>query len=372
MEMTASTLIIQALHGLVYGMLLFLVASGMTLVFGMMDILNIAHAAFYMLGAYLGYTVLVTTGNFWLALIVAPVGVGFIGTLVERFFVRKAHGYGHAFELLITFGVFLVITEAVKWIWGDFPRPVDAPASLSGSVRFLGFQYPVYRFFILAISAVVMAALLYVFLKTRIGIRIRAAVSDAEMVDVLGVNVPRLFLSVFSDLENLMKTGAALGWKCVTGSYYLSDPFSAQIVKNAGIGSATADIYMITIDTPENKEFIRDWYAEHKTGPVVSHYPDLFSGRCYYSVRWLADVIKKAGGTEAEKIIPAWEGMEYNMPWGKVTMRKCDHQMITPGVAAVVQAKSEFYDFPFIGKPTFIPAEAITVPPAETGNPRCK
>jgi branched-chain amino acid transport system permease protein len=198
MEWTASTLIIQALHGLVYGMLLFLVASGMTLVFGMMDILNIAHAAFYMLGAYLGFTVLAATGNFWLALIVGPVGVGFVGALVERFFLRKVHKYGHAFELLITFGVFFVITEAVKWIWGDFPRPVDVPPSLSGSVHLLGAQYPVYRFFILVISFIVLAGLLYVFLKTRIGIRIRAAVSDAQMVDALGVNVPRLFLGVFS------------------------------------------------------------------------------------------------------------------------------------------------------------------------------
>ena len=89
MELTASILIIQALHGLVYGMLLFLVASGMTLVFGMMDILNIAHAAFYMLGAYLGCAVLMATGSFWLALVVAPVAVGILGALVERFFLRK-------------------------------------------------------------------------------------------------------------------------------------------------------------------------------------------------------------------------------------------------------------------------------------------
>jgi branched-chain amino acid transport system permease protein len=198
MEVTASELIIQALHGLVYGMLLFLVASGMTLVFGMMDILNIAHAAFYMLGAYLGYTMLLATGNFWLALIVAPVCVGFVGALVERFFLRSVHSYGHAFELLITFGVFFVITEVVKWIWGDFPRPVDCPPALSGSVHLLGFQYPVYRLFILVISFIVLVGLLYVFLNTRVGIRIRATVSDGQMVDALGVDVPRLFLGVFA------------------------------------------------------------------------------------------------------------------------------------------------------------------------------
>lgn len=198
MELTFSSVMIQALHGLVYGMLLFLVASGLTLVFGMMDVLNIAHAAFYMLGAYIGSTILMVTGNFWLALILAPVCIGLLGALVERFFLRKVHVYGHAFELLVTFGVFFVIGEVVKWIWGNYPRSMDVPAFLSGSVQIVGLTYPVYRFFILIISAIVLGVLLFVFVKTRIGIQIRAAVSDSEMVNVLGVNVPRLFLGVFS------------------------------------------------------------------------------------------------------------------------------------------------------------------------------
>jgi len=128
MEVTLSSMVVQGLHGLVYGMLLFLVASGLTLVFGMMDVLNIAHAAFYMLGAYIGSTILVVTGSFWPALVLAPVAVGLLGALVERFFLRKVHVHGHAFELLITFGVFFVVGEVVKWIWGNFPRPVDPPA----------------------------------------------------------------------------------------------------------------------------------------------------------------------------------------------------------------------------------------------------
>jgi branched-chain amino acid transport system permease protein len=198
MELTLSSFVIQALHGLVYGMLLFLVASGLTLVFGMMDVLNIAHAAFYMLGAYLGSTLLVATGNFWVALVVAPVGVGLLGALVERFFLRKVHIHGHAFELLITFGVFFVIGEVVKWIWGNFPRPMDVPEFLAGSAQFAGITYPVYRFFILIISGLVLLALGYVFMKTRLGIAVRAAVSDPSMVNALGINVPRLFLGVFS------------------------------------------------------------------------------------------------------------------------------------------------------------------------------
>ncbi len=198
MELTFSSLVIQALHGLVYGMLLFLVASGLTLVFGMMDVLNIAHAAFYMLGAYIGSSVLVVTGNFWVALFVAPLAVGLLGALVERFFLRKVHIHGHAFELLITFGVFFVIGEMVKWIWGNFPRPMDVPGVLSGSLHWMGITYPVYRFFILIISAFVLLVLGYVFMRTRLGIAIRAAVSDASMVNALGINVPKLFLGVFS------------------------------------------------------------------------------------------------------------------------------------------------------------------------------
>lgn len=174
------------------------------------------------------------------------------------------------------------------------------------------------------------------------------------------------------DLDNLFKAGASLGWKVITGNYFLNDPIRLQIIKEAGIGHVTADSYMITIDNPENKKFVEEWYDKHKGMDLGFWYPDLSMGRAYYAIQWLADVIKKAGSTDAEKIIKAWEGASYTMPWGKVTMRACDHQMITPGVAAVIQPKSEFFPFPYIGKAIVIPEEELTVPPAETGNPRCK
>jgi branched-chain amino acid transport system permease protein len=198
METGLSIILIQAIHGLVYGMLLFLVASGLTLVFGMMDVLNIAHAGFYMLGAYIGSTIAAVTGNFLLALLAAPLCMALVGGLVERFFLKKVHVHGHAFELLITFGVFYVIGEVVKWFWGNFPRPVDVPTFLSGAISLLGATYPSYRVFILLISFLILAAMLYVFMKTRIGINVRAAVSDPEMVNALGINVPRLMLGVFA------------------------------------------------------------------------------------------------------------------------------------------------------------------------------
>jgi branched-chain amino acid transport system permease protein len=198
METGLSIILIQAIHGLVYGMLLFLVASGLTLVFGMMDVLNIAHAGFYMLGAYIGSTIAAVTGNFFLALLAAPLAMALVGGLVERFFLRKVHVHGHAFELLITFGVFYVIGEVVKWFWGNYPRAVDVPSFLSGAISLLGATYPSYRVFILLISFLILAAMLYVFMKTRVGINVRAAVSDPEMVNALGINVPRLMLGVFA------------------------------------------------------------------------------------------------------------------------------------------------------------------------------
>jgi len=188
----------QALHGMVYGMLLFLVSSGLTLVFGMMGILNIAHAAFYMLGAYLAYTTVAATGSFWLSLLVAPIVVGLLGAAVERGLLRRIHRYGHAYELLLTFGLFYMMAEAVRWIWGNYTLQVPTPELLTGSIPLLGSQYPVYRLFILAFSALICLAMAGVLLRTRVGIIIRSAVADGEMVSALGINTPLVALGVFS------------------------------------------------------------------------------------------------------------------------------------------------------------------------------
>jgi len=182
----------------VSGMLLFLVASGLTLVFGMMGILNIAHAGFYMLGAYLAYSTVHLTGHFWLSLLIAPVLVGALGALIERYLLRRIHAFGHAYELLLTFGLFFMIGEAVRWIWGSNPLQVPVPAGLGGSIPFLGSQYPVYRLFILSVSALICLGMAMALLRTRVGIVIRSAVSDGEMVSALGINTPLVSLGVFT------------------------------------------------------------------------------------------------------------------------------------------------------------------------------
>lgn len=188
---------ILLLHGLVYGMLIFLVASGLTLVLGMMDILNFAHVSIYMIGAFICYQTIQWTGMFWLALIVAPIICAFLGILIERCLIRKLQGTGHLNELLATFGLAMVITEVITWIYGSSPLPVQAPRRLSGSLTLWSdVQYPFYRLFILALAGMVLAFMFYVLKKTRLGISIRASVEDRDMASALGTNVARVSMLV--------------------------------------------------------------------------------------------------------------------------------------------------------------------------------
>jgi branched-chain amino acid transport system permease protein len=150
-----------------------------------------------MLGAYFSYSILRWTGQFWLCMIVAPMLVGVIGILMERFLLRQVHHHGHAHELLLTFGFAYIVEEVVKWIWGNQPLHVEIPAILAGSVQFLGITYPTYRLFILVVSAFVFVVLFLILYKTRAGIIVTAAVSRSEMVNALGINVPLVFMLLF-------------------------------------------------------------------------------------------------------------------------------------------------------------------------------
>jgi branched-chain amino acid transport system permease protein len=197
MDATTAMYVSQGIHGLAYGMVLFLVASGLTLIFGMMGILNIAHAAFFMLSAYFSYQVVVWTGSFWLALLLAPIATGLLGALVERFLLRKIHALGHTAELILTVGIMFVIMGAVKIFWGTESLFVSIPKFLGGLVNIGGMDYPLYRLFIIILTILVLAFLGLILYKTRLGTVVRAAVSDADMVNALGINVPLLFMFVF-------------------------------------------------------------------------------------------------------------------------------------------------------------------------------
>ena len=197
MSPTAVLYVAQAIHGLAYGMLLFLVASGLTMIFGMMGILNIAHASFFMLAGYFCYTAMTLTGNFWLALLIAPVVAGIFGILTERFLLRKVHARGHLSELLITLGIMMVILEVVKAGWGTESMIVKIPRSLDGLISIAGMTYPIYRLFIIGLSLVILGIMALILFKTRLGKIVRAAVSDADMVSALGINTPLVFMLVF-------------------------------------------------------------------------------------------------------------------------------------------------------------------------------
>lgn len=185
MDPVTAMYIAQGIHGLAYGMILFLLASGLTLIFGMMGILNLAHAAFFMLSAYFCYQVLVMTESFWLAMLIAPVAAGLIGVVLERFLLRRVHAFGHIGELILTVGVSLVILEGVKVFWGTESLPVTVPAYLEGLISIAGLEYPIYRLFIIGLSFLVLGILAVVLYKTRLGMVVRAAVSDADMVNAL-------------------------------------------------------------------------------------------------------------------------------------------------------------------------------------------
>ncbi|MBP5856231.1 branched-chain amino acid ABC transporter permease [Marivibrio halodurans] len=196
-----------------------MVSAGLTLIFGMMGVLNFAHASFYMLGAYIAYAVSSIFG-FWAGLLVAPLIVGGVGMLVERYLLPRVHAHGHAHELLLTFGLALIIEEAVKLFFGDFPVNYQMPESL----RFAAFSlfdtnYPFYRLFIGGIAVAMFIALWLLLSRTRTGIIVRAAERLPAMAEALGHNIPVVFMSVFG-------TGAALAGLAgaVAGAFYPTNP----------------------------------------------------------------------------------------------------------------------------------------------------
>jgi branched-chain amino acid transport system permease protein len=192
-----STLLAQVFTGLVLGMIYVLLAIGLSLIFGLMTVVNFAHGALYMLGAYFGVFLLGYTKNFWVALIVAPLMVGALGLLIERFLIRRLYGRSPDDPLLLTFGLSLILIEGVKVFWGKIGLTLDPPRALAGAVN-LGFMtFPAYRLFLVAVIAAVLIALYFFLGRTNIGLIIRAGSRDPLMVRALGINLGRVWLVVF-------------------------------------------------------------------------------------------------------------------------------------------------------------------------------
>ena len=192
-----STLLAQVFTGLVLGMIYVLLAIGLSLIFGLMTVVNFAHGALYMLGAYFGVFLLGYTRNFWVALIVAPLMVGALGLLIERFLIRRLYGGSPDDPLLLTFGLSLILIEGVKVFWGKIGLTLDPPRALAGAVD-LGFMtFPAYRLFLVAVIVAVLIALYFFLGRTNIGLIIRAGSRDPLMVRALGIDLGRVWLVVF-------------------------------------------------------------------------------------------------------------------------------------------------------------------------------
>ena len=216
---------ISLLNGITYGLLLFMLSSGLTLIFSMMGILNFAHASFYMLGAYFAYQISTWTG-FWPGLLVAPLLVGAVGALVERHGLRRAHRFGHVAELLFTFGLAFVVEEVVHLIWGKVAVDYRIPVELDGTLFTLfSTDFPIYKGFMMLVSVGMLLALYALLTRTRIGLIIQAALTKPEMVEALGHNVPRIFMLVFGGGTALAGLAGVIG-----GNAFITEPGMAAAV----------------------------------------------------------------------------------------------------------------------------------------------
>ncbi len=192
-----STLLAQVFTGLVLGMIYVLLAIGLSLIFGLMTVVNFAHGALYMLGAYFGVFLLGYTRSFWVALIVAPLMVGALGLLMERFLIRRLYGRSPDDPLLLTFGLSLILVEGVKVFWGKIGLTLDPPRGLAGAVD-LGFMiFPAYRLFLIVVTVAVLVGLYFFLGRTNVGLIIRAGSRDPLMVRALGIDLGRVWLVVF-------------------------------------------------------------------------------------------------------------------------------------------------------------------------------
>ncbi len=211
--MTLTLFVEQCLNGLQLGLMLFLLAAGLTLVFGIMDMINLAHGSLYMIGAYIAASAIQASGSFIVGAIVAVLGTAAIGALLEVSVLRSLYRRSHLNQVLATFALILIANEIVRLVWGAQPILLNTPDALAGPVEPVpGFRYPAYRLVVILVGVAV-AALLYVLVAhTRVGMRVRAGASDRDMANVMGVNTRRLFTGVFAFGAGLCAlAGAMLG-----------------------------------------------------------------------------------------------------------------------------------------------------------------
>lgn len=234
-------IVIQLLNGVQLGVMLFLMASGLTLVFGLMNFINLAHGSFYMIGAFIASSAVMLTGDFLSGLVVAVVGTGLVGLALERGLLRYLYQKSHLQQVLITFGLILVLNELARIIWGPFPVALQIPSFLSGWVEILpGETYPVYRLAILAVGLLVALSLYLIITRTRAGMWVRAGASDRDMASAMGVNVQLVFALLFGFGAALAGLAGVMAGPILTVQVGMGEPIlilSLVVTVVGGIGS---------------------------------------------------------------------------------------------------------------------------------------
>ncbi len=237
--MRADFWILQTFNGLTYGALLFLLASGLSLIFGVMRVVNMAHGSYFLLGGYIGLTVALRTKSFAMALVAGTVAIALVGIAMERLFLRRLRGQELG-QVLMTVGFSLIFQDLALLIWGGDPYNLPVPAALSGALRLGGITFPIYRIFIMGVAVVVGLGLWLLLDQTRMGAMIRAAVDDGEMAQGVGINVPRISLVVFGLGAALAALGGVVGAGFL-GVYPGADsevlPYAFVVVIVGGLGS---------------------------------------------------------------------------------------------------------------------------------------
>ena len=230
----------QLLNALALAGLLFLVSAGLSLVFGILRVVNFAHGVFYMLGAYLGFTAVTVFGQFWLSLLLVPPVVGVVGGLLESLTLRFIYRRPPIYQLLLTFGLALILEESVHVLYGPTAKGLDPPAFLQGSVQVLGAAYPRYRLFLVVLGVAVGVAVWLFLKRTRAGLVVRAVAQNSEMADCLGADVPRVRTLVFGAACALAGLGGAAAAPMTTaylgmGIGVIVDAFVVVVI--GGLGS---------------------------------------------------------------------------------------------------------------------------------------
>ena len=255
--MTIALLIEQALNGVQFGMMLFLMAAGLTLIFGVMGLINLAHGSFYMIGAFAAASVAGLLGSFWLALFASLIFAAIAGLIVEITIIRRLYRRDHLDQVLATFGLILIFSEGVRWIFGAFPLYLDVPKVFQGSLEITsGFLYSRYRLFLISIGFILALGLFLLINKTNLGIKIRAGQNDREMISALGVDITKLYSLVFAIGAALAGLAGALVGTIQSVEVGMGEPvliLAFVIIVIGGIGSIkgalVASIAVGLIDT---------------------------------------------------------------------------------------------------------------------------